>query len=58
MDPLIIIVLAIIVGIMVMAIMQPMFSMYDQLSGALGYNKKRTAMILAYLGQPVLKNKQ
>ncbi|HHU74864.1 MAG TPA: type II secretion system F family protein [Clostridiales bacterium] len=36
MDPLIIIVLAIIVGIMVMAIMQPMFSMYDQLSGALG----------------------
>jgi type IV pilus assembly protein PilC len=36
MDPLIIIVLAIVVGIMVMAIMQPMFSMYDQLSGALG----------------------
>lgn len=31
MDPLIIIVLALIVGFLVMAIMQPMFSMYDQL---------------------------
>ncbi len=31
MDPIIIIVLAIIVGTLVMAMMQPMFSMYDQL---------------------------
>ena len=31
MDPLIIIVLALIVGVLVLAIMQPMFSMYDQL---------------------------
>jgi type IV pilus assembly protein PilC len=37
MDPLIIIILAIVVGGLVMAIMQPMFSMYDQLdSGILG----------------------
>jgi type IV pilus assembly protein PilC len=37
MDPLIIFILAIVVGCLVMAIMQPMFSMYDQLdSGILG----------------------
>jgi type IV pilus assembly protein PilC len=31
MEPLIIIVLALVVGVLVMAIMQPMFAMYDQL---------------------------
>ncbi|MHB8131905.1 MAG: type II secretion system F family protein [Mobilitalea sp.] len=36
MDPIIIIVLALIVGVLVLAMMQPMFSMYDQLGTTIG----------------------